>query len=113
MARKSTRSTRKASARKQPAVNALIAQLAVALGVSKAQVRQLTAQYGEPKPKAEPKPTPDWIIERGKNKASNRALAGALRELGIAPNGAAWDEAKALVAQGKSPNEAAALVAQA
>lgn len=44
-------------------------------------------------------------------KSSNRELAAALRSLGITPNGEPWATAKALVAEGKSPEDAALSIA--
>lgn len=45
------------------------------------------------------------------SKSGNRELAAALRSLGVTPNGEPWAQAKALVAEGKSPEEAALTVA--
>jgi hypothetical protein len=45
--------------------------------------------------KAAKKPTPDFIVRRGENKAANLELAEYLRARGINPAGAAWAAAKA------------------
>lgn len=52
--------------------------------------------------KAEPKVTPDWIVEHAKNKAANKALAAALRKAGKPAKGDTWNAAKAAVASGKT-----------
>lgn len=50
-------------------------------------------------------------IAKGKSpKVDNKALAAALRAVGVTPNGEAWAKAKALVASGQSVEAAAAVV---
>lgn len=43
-------------------------------------------------------------------KATNRALAAALRSYGLTPNGEVWNQAKGLVKEGLTPKQAARLV---
>jgi len=54
---------------------------------------------------------PDFIVARARNREANKALAAMLRRFGIEPKGAAWAEAKAHVAAGDTPAEAAARIA--
>lgn len=49
-------------------------------------------------------------MTKAEKKAANRTLAAALRSEGLTPNGEAWANARALVADGLAPRAAARLV---
>lgn len=49
-------------------------------------------------------------MSKRERKNINRTLAAALRAYGLTPNGQVWTDAKALVAQGFTPKQAARLV---
>lgn len=58
-------------------------------------------------PTRAPEAAPDWIVRHAQNKAQRRALAAAMRVLGVEPTGDTWERAKALLAQGESVESAA------
>lgn len=47
---------------------------------------------------------------RNDTKTANRTLARAIRAVGLVPNGQVWSDAKSLVGEGLSPEQAARLV---
>jgi hypothetical protein len=62
-------------------------------------------------PKAK-KAAPAWIVARAVKAAPNKPLAEALRAHGKSASGTTWTAAKALLAQGFSVQEAAAMVVE-
>jgi hypothetical protein len=68
-------------------------QVQYATRTKKPSTRQASRPKAEPKPKAK-KVVPAFIALRAANKAENKVLADALREVGLPTSGKPWDDAK-------------------
>lgn len=89
----------------------------------KALVARLTAdapaktrKASAPKAKAPKKakaPAPAWIVDAAIARDGNKALAAAMREVGVAPAGDAWALAKSLIARGDTIAEVTDFLASA
>ncbi len=97
-----------------------IATEAALAAVTAALAAQEPAKASAAKPKASDAKSEafvTWLHEtaeaRAERKATNKTLAAALRKAGLEARGAAWDAAKAALAEGKTVRQAVAAAKKA